>query len=115
MWKASKTSLFQRQSKNYYHSQNDQGLSSIRDYAKLAKPLIIHLRREEGGGHITKNESAKTHVNRNQEAVEAFQKLKDILTGEDVLTYLNFKQEFHLTTDGSNYAIGAVWKTVNFI
>ncbi|KAH8386072.1 hypothetical protein KR093_007578, partial [Drosophila rubida] len=38
-----------------------------------------------------------------------FHKLKTSLSSADViLSYPNFQKEFHLTTDASNFAIGAV-------
>lgn len=79
----------------------------IRDYAKLAKPLTTLLRGE--GGRISTRMSDKVQIQLNQEAIEAFIKLKRSLSSEDViLSYPNFKKEFHLTTDASNFAIGAV-------
>ena len=81
--------------------------SFIRDYVKYSNLLTIHLKGEEGGGHITKDKSSKIPVNLNREAIDVFQKLKDSLTSEDVLTY-PIKQEFHLSTDVSNHVIGAV-------
>ncbi|KAH8292562.1 hypothetical protein KR044_007527, partial [Drosophila immigrans] len=79
----------------------------MRDYAKLAKPLTILLRGE--GGRISTTMSEKVQIQPNQEAIEAFNKLKSSLSSADViLSYPNFKKEFHLTTDASNFAIGAV-------
>lgn len=79
----------------------------IRDYAKLAKPLTSLLRGE--GGHTSKSTSNKTPINFNEDAKSAFKKIKNTLISEDIiLTYPDFNKEFHLTTDASKYALGAV-------
>lgn len=79
----------------------------IRDYAKIAKPLTILLRGE--GGRTSKYASSKIKINLNEDAIIAFNNLKNALTSEDViLAYPDFGKEFHLTTDASNYALGAV-------
>lgn len=79
----------------------------IRDYAKIAKPLTMLLRGE--AGRSSKHSSNKIEVRLNQEATDALNKLKTTLTSDDVmLAYPDFKREFVLTTDASNYALGAV-------
>lgn len=79
----------------------------IKDYAKLAKPLTALLRGEEG--RMSKAMSSKIPITLNEDALEALDKIKKTLVSEDVmLTYPNFGKEFQLTTDASNYAIGAV-------
>lgn len=79
----------------------------IRDYAKLAKPLTALLRGE--GGRMSKHLSAKIPISFNSEAKEAFNKIKDSLTSTEVmLQYPDYKKDFHLITDASNYALGAV-------
>jgi len=79
----------------------------IRDYAKIAKPLTILLRGEEG--RISKNKSSRTAINLDKKAINAFEKLKNTLISRDVtLAYPDFGKEFQLTTDASSYAIGAV-------
>lgn len=79
----------------------------IKDYAKIAKPLTLLLRGEEG--RMSKKISAKIPIALNNEALEAFNKIKRTLASEDVmLSFPNFEKEFHLTTDASNFAIGAV-------
>lgn len=79
----------------------------IRDYAKISKPLTIYLRGE--AGRASKYVSNKMAIDLDQEAVEAFNKLKRILSSEDViLAYPDFNKEFELTTDASHYAMGAV-------
>ena len=67
----------------------------IRDFAKIAKPLTNALRKD----------ASITH---SKEFVEAFEKCKSILSSNDILQYPDFSKKFVLTTDASNYAIGAV-------
>ena len=43
---------------------------------------------------------------------QAFEKLKSILTSDQILSYPNFNLPFILTTDASNYALGAVLSQV---
>ncbi len=84
----------------------------IKDYAKLAKPLTILLRGEEG--RMSKNRSSKIKITLNQDAINAFSKFKNSLISADVmLQYPDFEKEFHLTTDASDYAIGAVLEQDN--
>jgi len=81
----------------------------IRDHAKLAKPLTALLRGEEGRGRISKNASNRTLIYLYVNAREAFNKLKQTLASEEVmLAYPDYSKEFQLTTDASDYAIGAV-------
>lgn len=79
----------------------------IKDYAKLAKPLTALLRGEEG--RMSKTMSAKTPIILSPQAIEAFNKIKSTLTSSEVmLQYPDYKKDFHLTTDASNFALGAV-------
>lgn len=79
----------------------------VRDYAKLAKPLTSLLRGEEG--RVSKNKSAGIRINLDSEAITAFDKIKSTLVSRDImLAYPNFDRDFDLTTDASNFAIGAV-------
>ncbi|KAH8273309.1 hypothetical protein KR018_010569, partial [Drosophila ironensis] len=88
------------------------GLSSyyrrfIRDYAKLAKPLTTLLRGENG--RSSKNNSHKINIFLDQSCKSSFEKIRNTLVSQDVvLAYPDFTKEFQLTTDASNYAIGAV-------
>jgi len=50
----------------------------IRDFAKLAKPLTALLRGEEGRGRISKNASNRTPIYLDENAREAFNKLKKL-------------------------------------
>lgn len=68
----------------------------IPDYAKIAKPLTIRLKKD-----------AVINVD-DKDYKESFEKLKNILMSDMVLRYPDFSKKFALTTDASNYALGAV-------
>lgn len=78
----------------------------IRDYAKLAKPLTMHLRGENG--QVKKNQSAKIMLTLDQAAIDSFELIKQKLCETVELYQPNFGKPFELTTDASNFAIGAV-------
>lgn len=79
----------------------------IKDYAKLVKPLTLLLRGEDG--RVPKTLSKNKPIHLNDEAIEAFNKTKNSLISQEViLSHPNFDHEFELTTDASEYAIGAV-------
>lgn len=67
----------------------------IEGFADIAAPL----------NNLLKN---KVKYNWTQECQEAFEKLKVDLTTEPVLIFPDYEKEFILTTDASNYALGAV-------
>lgn len=67
----------------------------IHDFAKITKPLTKKLRKGE-------------EINFDKEYVEAFEKCKTLLINDPILIYPDFSKPFNLTTDASNYAIGAV-------
>ena len=68
----------------------------IPNYSKIAKPLTIRLKKD-----------AVINVN-DKDYRESFEKLKNILMSDMILKYPDFNQKFILTTDASNYALGAV-------
>lgn len=68
----------------------------IKDYAKIAKPLTKALK---------KGEKINIH---DSEYIEAFNKLKEIITNAPVLAYPDFNKQFQINTDASNVAVGAV-------
>lgn len=79
----------------------------IRDYAKMAKPLTILLRGEEG--RMSKRMSSKIRIALDKNALKAFEKITNSLASSDVvLAFPNMEKEFQLTTVASNYALGAV-------
>lgn len=79
----------------------------IRDYAKIAKPLTALLREE--CDRVSKHTLNKTAIELDKEAREAYNKLRNTLISRDVMpSYPDFGKEFQLTTDASDYAIGAV-------
>jgi hypothetical protein len=67
----------------------------IKDFARIVKPLTLPLRKGEKIVH-------------NDEFIKTFNKCKIILTSSHVLQYPDFSKPFILTTDASNFAIGAV-------
>lgn len=68
----------------------------IRDYAKVAHPMIKYLKKN------SKIDSEDFNYG------NAFEKLKRIITEAPVLQYPNFKKKFKLITDASAFAVGAV-------
>lgn len=78
----------------------------IKDYAKIVKPLTIHLR--GGNGQVGKNHSAKITIELDEAAIESFEMIKQKLCEHVELYQPNFDKPFELTTDASNFAIGAV-------
>lgn len=73
----------------------------VKDFAKIAKPLTNLLRGERSPDSVKK-------INLTNPERETFQKMKRILTSSDILIYPDYNKPFNLTTDASNYAIGAV-------
>lgn len=67
----------------------------IKDFAKIVKPLTVQLKKTEELRHT-------------KEFVETFEKCKSLLTCSDILQYPDFSKPFLLTTDASNFALGAV-------
>lgn len=68
----------------------------IKDYAKVAQPLTKYLKKD-----------SKININ-DPNYINAYEKLKDMITSHPILRYPNFDKNFTLTTDASNFAIGAV-------
>lgn len=67
----------------------------IKDLAKITKPL-------------TKQLKGKKTVEISEDYKNAFEHAKTLLCNDPILTYPNYEQPFILTTDASNYALGAV-------
>lgn len=79
----------------------------VKDYADIAKPLTDMLRGDNG--KISANKSKRTTISLNEEQTSAFDKLRSILSSEDVvLLYPDYTEPFELTTDASSKGIGAV-------
>lgn len=83
----------------------------VMHYAKIAKPLSIHLRGENG--RIGKNHSAKVEIKLDGAAIEAMEQIKQKLCEHIELYQPDFNKPFQLTTDASNFAIGAVLSQAN--
>lgn len=67
----------------------------LQDFAKIVKPLTVQLKKGES-------------INHSKDFVEAFEKCKTLLTSSHILQYPDFSKPFVLTSDASNFAIGAV-------
>lgn len=67
----------------------------IPDYARITKPLTKCLKK---GAKITLS----------PEYVECFEHCKTLLTNDPILQYPDFTKDFILTTDASNFALGAI-------
>ena len=67
----------------------------LKDFAKIVKPLTIQLKKD-------------ACIDHNKEFVETFEKCKILLTSSHILQYPDFSKKFVLTTDASNFALGAV-------
>ncbi|EEZ97615.1 Retrovirus-related Pol polyprotein from transposon 17.6-like Protein [Tribolium castaneum] len=68
----------------------------IKNFAKITKPLTIRLKKDQ---KIDPNET---------DYKNCFEFCKNLLTNDSILQYPDFDKQFILTTDASNYAIGAV-------
>lgn len=78
----------------------------IQDYAKVAKPLTNLTRGLYA--NIKSSQSSKVPITLDETAIQSFKDLKSILSSSEILAFPCFTKPFHLTTDASNYAIGAV-------
>lgn len=67
----------------------------IKDFAKLTKPLTECLKKGR-------------KIDLNDRYVKTFEACKDLLMNDPILQYPDFSKPFVLTTDASNFAIGAV-------
>lgn len=68
----------------------------IKDYAKVAQPLTKFLKKD-----VKVNTKDTNYIN-------AFEKLKQLITQAPILKYPEFNKKFKLATDASQFAIGAV-------
>lgn len=73
-----------------------------------SKAIITDILKGDNG-KVSAQQSKKIQTELNTSQVEAFEKLRLILTSEDVmLLYPDFKKPFDLTTDASSHGLGAV-------
>lgn len=72
----------------------------------ITKPLTVHLRSENG--RIGKKMSSKTKIDLDKPAINAFETVKSKIQEQIELFQPDFSKAFELTTDASNFAIGAV-------
>lgn len=78
----------------------------IKDFANITKPSTTFLRGENGS--ISKNQSAKINITLDENTLAALNKIKNELEAQVQLYQPDFNKPFELTTDASNFAIGAV-------
>lgn len=78
----------------------------IEDYAKVAKPLTSMTRGLYA--NIKSSQSSKLASMLDETALQSFNDLKSILSSSEILAFPCFTKPFHLTTNPSNYVIGAV-------
>lgn len=67
----------------------------IKDYAKIAQPLTQCLKKDN-------------NISKDSKYINAFEKLKELIVNHPILQYPDFNKQFVLTTDASQFAIGAV-------
>lgn len=72
----------------------------IKNYSKITKPMTKYLKKDQ------------TVDTNDPEFIESFTKLKETIASDQVLAYPDFELPFILTTDASNYAVGAVLSQV---
>lgn len=79
----------------------------IKGFAQIASPLTNILKGENGT--VSAHRSKNVKVCFNEEQIQAFLKLRQILSSEDVvLLYPDYAKPFELTTDASSFGLGAV-------
>lgn len=78
----------------------------IHDFAKIAKPLTIHLRSEVD--QVKANKSSKIPICLDKAGNDAFEKLKLLLQERIELYQPDFNKPFDLTTDASDFTLGGV-------
>lgn len=76
----------------------------MKDFAAIARPLTDIIKGENGT--VSKYKSKKIWIVFNDTQRHAFEKLRNILSSEDVmLGYPDYKKPFDLTTDASAYVL----------
>lgn len=79
----------------------------VKDFAAIERPLTDILKGENGT--VSKYRSKKIPIDLNDNQRHAFEKLRNVLSSEDVmLGYPDYRKPLDLTTDASAYGIGAV-------
>ena len=76
----------------------------VKHYAQVAKPLHDLLKGHENNKRSNKTTSIKL----DQEAVDSFNKLKELLTSPPILAYADYKLPFEVHTDASSSGLGAI-------
>jgi len=79
----------------------------IKDFTSIAKLICDILKGDNG--KMGAGQSKKIPINFDENQRQAFEKLKNVLSSENVmLLYPNYKRAFDLTTDASSFGLGAV-------
>lgn len=78
----------------------------IKDYAKITKPLTLFPRCEIG--MVKVKQSNKVKIVLDQNAIDAFKKIRELLQKQVELYQPDYSKPFDLTTHSSNFAIGAI-------
>lgn len=78
----------------------------IKNYAAIVKPLTVFLRSEIG--QVSSKLSSRVKINLDEKAIEAFNEIKEKLKENIELFQPDYTKPFELTTDASNFALGAV-------
>jgi len=68
----------------------------IKYFAQIAKPMTL-----------CSKKGAKINLN-DPSYIKAFEKFKTLISNDPILIYPDLEKKFDLTTDASNYALGAV-------
>ncbi|CAF4826834.1 unnamed protein product, partial [Rotaria magnacalcarata] len=74
----------------------------IKDYAKMAEPLISQLRSQQ------KSKRPLNHIEWSDKCTKAFEELKTALTQVPILQTPNFNEAFILEIDACDYGLGAI-------
>ncbi|CAF2205227.1 unnamed protein product [Rotaria magnacalcarata] len=74
----------------------------IKDYAKMAEPLISQLRSQQ------KSKRPLNHIEWSDKCTKAFEELKTALTQAPILQTPNFTEPFILEIDACDYGLGAI-------
>ena len=73
----------------------------MKGFAQIAQPLNEHLAGEETSRKLEQ-------VSLSEDALEAFQALKQACMSSPILAFANYKKDFLLETDASKEGLGAV-------
>lgn len=78
----------------------------VKDYAAIVKPMTVYLKSENG--RVSAKSSSNIKIKLDEKAIESFNLVKEKLKENIELFQPDYSKSFKLTTDASNFAIGAV-------